>query len=318
MYLDRYSLIIPRWDKYNPNFFYFTKKDIDHCILLISKNEKIIYTNEMNYELCKKELNEKFQIKKMNLKEIKEELKKRNEKYLIDGSIPTYLFLKIRCKNMKIGFNEFKEMREVKEKNEIEKMKEGVIISREIIEKTKVIERYEHEIKNEIIFKTFKRGLNKSFEPIIANSSNAKYPHYNEYKSKVKDYCLIDYGIEFEKYKTDITRCNGKLGKKKEEYETLINLTYEIADSSYAEMKISEFIENVNKLVLKNKLKKFNHSIGHGVGLEVHEFPVLSLKNHKILKENSVIAIEPGQYDTKTGTRYEEMFLVKKNKLKRI
>lgn len=318
MYLENYTLIIPRWNEFNPNFFYFTKKDIDHCILSISKDEKIIYTNEMNYELCKKELGKKFQIKKMKINEIKEELKKKNEKYLVDGSIPTYLFLKIKNKNMKIRLNEFKEMREVKGKNEVEKIKKAAKISREIIEETKVLGKYEHEIKKEILLKTFKRGVDKAFEPIIANSTNAKYPHYNEYNSKVNDYCLIDYGVEFEKYKSDLTRCNGKMKDKKNEYEKLISLTYDIADSSYGGMKVNEFIENVNKIMLNKKLKKFNHSIGHGIGLEVHEFPVLTLKNKEILKENSVICIEPGQYNKKYGIRYEEMFIVKKNKLKKI
>ena len=45
--------------------------------------------------------------------------------------------------------------------------------------------------------------------------------------------------------------------------------------------------------------------------------PIL-IKNKDILKENSVVCIEPGQYDKKSGIRYEEMFLVKKNKLKKI
>ena len=83
-------------------------------------------------------------------------------------------------------------------------------------------------------------------------------------------------------------------------------------------MKIKDFQENVDKLICKNKLKKFKHSIGHGIGLEIHEFPVLNPKNDDFLKENSVIAIEPGQYHKNYGLRYEEMFIVGKNNLKKI
>lgn len=313
-----YTFIIPRWSTYNPNFYYFTGVDIDHSILLISKDEKIIFTNEMNYELCKKELGKKFEIRKMNLKEIKEELKKRNGKYLIDGSISADLFLQLRNKNMKLDYKELKKIREIKTKNEIEKIRKATEISRELIEKINVKNKFEYEIKNEILFKTIKRNVWEAFKPIIANSSNARFPHYNKYDSKITDYCLIDYGTEFEKYKSDISRCVGNLKEKKEEYEKLQSIVFEIADSTYSGVKIKDFVENVEKIVSKRGMKKFCHSIGHGIGLDVHEFPVLNSRNDGFLKENSVITLEPGQYHNNYGLRYEEMFIVGKNKLKKI
>jgi Xaa-Pro aminopeptidase len=311
------SLLIVRWNLFNPNFFYFTGIDIDHTILLISEKEKIIFTNEINYELCKKELGKKFEIKKMNLKEIKSELNKKTN-ILIDGNIPTYLFKQIKNKNMKIGYVEFKKIREVKNKKEIEKIKTATNITREIFKKIEVDEKYEHEIKNEILIETLKKNCEKAFEPIIANSQNTRFPHYNKFDSKVKDYCLIDYGVEFEKYKSDLTICKGDLGRNEKKYEELKNSVYEIADSSYAGMKIKDFIKNVDRIISKNNLEKFNHTIGHGVGLEVHEFPILSVKNNDYLKKNSIITIEPGQYNKKNGLRYEEIFIVENKKIRKI
>lgn len=316
---NEHTLIIPRWDKYNPNFYYFTKRDIDHTILLINENEKIIYTNEMNYDLCYKELGKKFEIKKMNLKEISLELKKRNEKTLIDGSISANLYMQLKNKKMKVGYTEFKKNREIKTENEIKKIGEAVKITRKIIEETDVLGRSENEIMNELLLRTIKKGLKKSFEPIVANSSNARFPHYdNSLNSKIKDYCLIDYGVEFEKYKSDITRCKGNLNENKLTYENLENTTFEIADSSYSGMEIKEFVQIVSEIIKKNKLEMFKHSIGHGIGLEVHEFPSLNIKSEDILKENSVIAIEPGQYNNKNGLRYEDVFLITKKRLKKM
>ena len=92
---------------------------------------------------------------------------------------------------MKLDYKELKKIREVKTNKEIEKIRKATEISREVIEKIKVNNKIEYEIKNEILIEMIKRNVSKSFEPIIANSSNARFPHYNKYDSKVNDYCLI-------------------------------------------------------------------------------------------------------------------------------
>ena len=64
------------------------------------------------------------------------------------------------------------------------------------------------------------------------------------------------------------------------------------------------------------KLKNYSilHAFGHGVGLEIHELPTLLSKQDNILKENAVIAIEPGVYvPGKFGIRIEDTFVVEKN-----
>ena len=59
----------------------------------------------------------------------------------------------------------------------------------------------------------------------------------------------------------------------------------------------------------------FGHSLGHGVGLEVHELPSLNSKSQEVLKEGMVVTVEPGIYlPGKFGVRLESMVLVKKGK----
>ena len=56
------------------------------------------------------------------------------------------------------------------------------------------------------------------------------------------------------------------------------------------------------------------HALGHGVGLEVHEIPTISSKKEEQVKENMVLAIEPGVYiPGKYGIRIEDTILVTKN-----
>ncbi len=55
----------------------------------------------------------------------------------------------------------------------------------------------------------------------------------------------------------------------------------------------------------------FTHSLGHGVGIDIHEEPFISARSEAILEPGMVITIEPGIYITgKYGARYEEMVLV--------
>ena len=71
--------------------------------------------------------------------------------------------------------------------------------------------------------------------------------------------------------------------------------------------------------VVRNYLEKhglaqwFTHSLGHGVGMEVHEAPRLSSSSEEVLKENMVCTVEPGVYfPGQYGIRLEEMVLVTK------
>lgn len=60
----------------------------------------------------------------------------------------------------------------------------------------------------------------------------------------------------------------------------------------------------------------FTHSLGHGVGIDIHESPSISSKSDEILQEGMIITIEPGIYISgKYGARYEEMCMVLCDKL---
>ena len=59
--------------------------------------------------------------------------------------------------------------------------------------------------------------------------------------------------------------------------------------------------------------KFFIHSLGHGVGLDIHESPYLSQKSEDILEENTVVTVEPGLYFEKEfGIRIEDLIIVNK------
>ena len=65
--------------------------------------------------------------------------------------------------------------------------------------------------------------------------------------------------------------------------------------------------------------KYFIHSLGHGVGLDIHEKPRLSTKSNDILKKNSIITIEPGVYiENKFGIRLEDLIVVQQQGIRNL
>jgi Xaa-Pro aminopeptidase len=122
---------------------------------------------------------------------------------------------------------------------------------------------------------------------------------------------LVDVGIRYMHYNSDITRC---IGNVPAEYGILRHITMEICDFAYAGIEINTFMDEVNKILARYKIPGIPYSIGHGIGIEIHEFPHLRKgKSKDFLKENSVITIEPGIYNKK-GIRYEDMFVIGKKK----
>ncbi len=292
---------------YNPNFYYLTECDIDHAILVLDKNPKV-YVPKMHMEMCKKML-------PLEIREL-ESMKKFRKEYkgyqIDDGYITHREFMIISGNRMKSLGNKILKLREIKDKNEVRYLKtarkETLKMINEVDGKT------EEDLKKKIYTWIYSQGYKEGFEPIVANSKNARFPHYTGGKSSIKDYVLLDVGISYKRYTSDITRCKGDTPK---EYELLKNSVEEIKDEAYAGRYIPEYLEDVERILKYWGIPELPHSIGHGVGLEVHELPRFGKKIKDYLKENSVITIEPGIYKH-VGLRYEDMFLVGKNKSKRL
>ena len=72
-------------------------------------------------------------------------------------------------------------------------------------------------------------------------------------------------------------------------------------------------------MITKNLDKYFTHSLGHGVGIEIHEYPTLSKRCDAILKENTVFTVEPGVYfDGEFGIRIEDTVVLDSGKVERL
>lgn len=96
-------------------------------------------------------------------------------------------------------------------------------------------------------------------------------------------------------------------------YQLLQNVTNEIIAWAKPGMKVADLDKKARKMLGKYE-PYFTHSLGHGVGIDIHEAPHISSKSAEKLQEGMIITIEPGIYiQGKYGARYEEMCVVEKN-----
>ena len=167
---------------------------------------------------------------------------------------------------------------------------------------------------------TREQGVGFAFPPIIASGPNAAYPHakVTERKLRKAEPLLLDFGVEKNGYKSDLTRMFF-LGKMSNSFEKNLLLIRGAQEAAFQKMKPGIQAKEVDAaargFLEKNRLAKFfGHSLGHGVGLDTHEMPRLSTKSGEELLENMVVTVEPGVYfPGRYGVRLEEMVLITRN-----
>jgi len=213
-----------------------------------------------------------------------------------------------------------KRVRAIKEKEEIQALEKSAKLLWKgflHLKKRLKVGVTEKEIAVEFEFFCRKNGAEAlSFQPIIAFGKNTAYPHYRAGGAKLKkgDIVLCDLGVVVDGYHSDMTRTFffGKADPR------LIVLDSVVKEAHVAALKICKPGVRVGdldaaacKVIQKAGLEKLiAHSLGHGIGLETHEFPRLKFKGEDdavILKEGMVITIEPGLYLSGVGgVRHED------------
>lgn len=162
----------------------------------------------------------------------------------------------------------------------------------------------------------------RSFETIVASGTQSAFPHAKTSMKKIEDgdLIIVDLGAIFEGYCSDMTRTFifGTQGKEQKE---LVNLVNEGQQHTLEQVKTGMACKALDKIArdyyIEHKKEwgnRFIHSLGHGVGIDVHEGPYLSPISEDILKENMIVTIEPGLYITGMGgARTEDLVVVKKD-----
>lgn len=165
---------------------------------------------------------------------------------------------------------------------------------------------------------------NLSFEPILAINENAAKPHALPTKKRLKlhDLLLVDAGIKYKRYCSDRTctsyvdfeNFNFKREQKfkNKKHQKIYDLVYKAQQTAIQNAKVGMKASKIDALARDiitqaGYGKYFVHSTGHGVGLDIHEFPMITSKSDTIIEDNMVFTIEPGIYlPDEFGVRIED------------
>lgn len=156
-----------------------------------------------------------------------------------------------------------------------------------------------------------------SFETIVASGENSSKPHAvpTDRKIKERDIITIDMGCKVNGYCSDMTR-TFFIGEPTEEMKKVYDLVLSNQKFVLNQYKEGASTRQITKMVESNfKLNGYDliHSLGHGVGLEIHESPFISYRNDTSLKENMIVTDEPGVYILgKFGVRIEDTVQITK------
>jgi Xaa-Pro aminopeptidase len=155
------------------------------------------------------------------------------------------------------------------------------------------------------------------FDIIVASGKRSALPHGKASGKQIEkgDFVLIDFGAEFQGYHSDQTR-TVVCGNPSSEQQKIYQIVKEAHDRAIERVRpgvpISE-VDGAARDHIQNHGygEYFGHGTGHGIGLAVHEAPVVNGENEGLLEEGMVFTIEPGVYIPDWGgVRIEDMVLV--------
>lgn len=156
-----------------------------------------------------------------------------------------------------------------------------------------------------------------AFETIVASGENTSKPHAvpTDRKIQEQDIITIDMGCKVNGYCSDMTR-TFFVGSVPEDIKPVYDLVLKNQVQTLEEMKDGASTRLLTKMV-ENDFKlnghSLIHSLGHGVGMEIHEAPYVSYRSDAQLRENMVVTDEPGIYiPGKFGIRIEDTVQITK------
>jgi Xaa-Pro aminopeptidase len=148
---------------------------------------------------------------------------------------------------------------------------------------------------------------------IVASGPNGALPHSELTSRKIRrgDFVVVDIFFRYKGYHSDATRTfavGSATGEMKRRYEAVREAQATALDVIKEGARCADVNEAAVAVLKRHKLDKYlNHSIGHGVGIDIHELPNISKVSKEVLRVNDVVTDEPGVYFSgEYGIRIED------------
>ena len=219
-------------------------------------------------------------------------------------------------------FQFVEEIRAIKEEAEVEKITTAAKIADQAFQQVLPLIKpgmREEEVALELEYRLRKGGSQKNpFDIIVASGPRSALPH-GLASSRIigeGELITIDFGAVFNGYSSDMTR-TFVLGEPSQKQRDIYKMVFEAQKLALADIRKGNHCAAIDGAVREYFQKKgcasyFGHGLGHGVGLEVHELPILSPKSNWSLEEGMVFTVEPGLYlEGWGGVRIEDMVVLR-------
>ena len=298
-----------------------------HYIFTDARYAHAVKTNLKNFELLEISLHQPF------IKLLEKIIAEENitQMGIEEDNITVAEHKKIETVIKKSKHFDLKQIRIIKHDEEITKIKNACEIGDKAfsyIFKQIKLEMTEKEIA--FLLETFikKQGAQTSFDTIVAFGPNAAVPHHKTGDKKLKknDLILLDFGVKYENYCSDMTRTVffGKANVEQKKVYEIVLAAQKLAIEQFSNLAIKQSktvnAADIDKVarsyIISQGFPSIPHSLGHGIGLQVHEVPSLSPNSKSVLSEGMVFSIEPGIYlPDNLGVRIEDLFAIQNNKL---
>jgi len=224
------------------------------------------------------------------------------------------------------------QMRMIKDEHEIDEVRKAIEITKEGLNRILSTIKPglgEYELEAEFNYVLNKHRTVTAFNTIAASGKNAAILHYIDNDTKINNHELVlfDLGVSYQNYNSDVTRtypANGKFtDRQKAIYEVVLAANKKTIEWLKPGVSLQEFFD-FGKAILAEGAKKlglikedaeiskyYYHSLGHYLGLDVHDVGNYSL----VIPEGALITVEPGLYiaEEGIGIRIEDDVVVTKN-----
>jgi len=310
-----------------PNIYYLSGFTGTNAILFITQHDKYLFTDFRYVEQAKSEASD-FELVRAD-KDVLQEINKLANGITTIGleekaiSLAQYRELEksLNAKIFKDASFVLQEMRQVKDEQEIEILKQAIKITDQAFDlilpalKPGVTE---EEISLKLEYSLRKLGASgKSFDYIVASGQRSALPHGVATAKKIEtgDLVTLDFGAKYQWYCSDFTRTVfvGKPDAKHQEiYDIVLRAQLTALEAIRPGLTGREVDAVARDIIARAGYGEyFGHGLGHSLGLEIHEPPSLNTREEKVLQPGMVITVEPGIYlPGWGGVRIEDVVLV--------
>ena len=308
------------------NTFYLSGFESSNCQIVITKDNQYFITDDRYVNEAKLLLSDRFKVLSGDLEMISFIVKDaKTIGWDSDVTYQTYKMLYDEFGNKLVDIQKVvEEFRMIKSQKELENIIKAQSITdhafSEVLKDLKEgVSEIEIAAKIEYIF--LKNGAELAFDSIVAFGENGASPHAHRTfrQLKVGDLVTMDIGAKWKGYCSDMTRTVGfgQLSQKQIDVYNLVLCAQETAEKNIKAGMSGYEADRIARDIIENNGygEYFTHSLGHSVGVDIHEKITLAkASKNDIIKNGMVVTVEPGIYiPNKFGVRIEDTVLIKDN-----